>query len=157
MPQKTADSGNTESASRWRPILASQCDLHSARIAAQWWAASSLFPSSVARARSAARVRSAPRASRIYKISIRRCASPPPRPPRVPVPKDVLVSSHPRASSCPRSFGTPPIKSLEEGPSSQNKNKALRVALRAACTLKTPQGKLGSGYRRGKERFKSSL
>ena len=49
MPQKTADSGNTESASRWRPILASQCDLHSARIAAQWWAASSLFPPSVAR------------------------------------------------------------------------------------------------------------
>ena len=49
MPQKTADSGNTESASRWRPILASQCDLHSARIAAQWWAASSFFPPSVAR------------------------------------------------------------------------------------------------------------
>ena len=49
MPQKTADSGNTESASRWRPILASQCDLHVTRIAAQWWAASSFFPPSVAR------------------------------------------------------------------------------------------------------------
>ena len=34
-PQKTADFGNKESASL-RPISAWQCDLHSARIAAQW-------------------------------------------------------------------------------------------------------------------------
>ena len=32
-----------------RPIRAWRCELHSARIAAQWWAASSLFPSPVAR------------------------------------------------------------------------------------------------------------
>ena len=32
-----------------RPIPAWQCELHSARIAAQWWAVSSLFPPSVAR------------------------------------------------------------------------------------------------------------
>ena len=31
------------------PTHARQCELHSARVAAQWWAASSLFPPPVAR------------------------------------------------------------------------------------------------------------
>ena len=51
VPQKTANIGNKESAesAHMCRFLARQCELHSARIAAQWLAASSLFPSLVAR------------------------------------------------------------------------------------------------------------
>ena len=52
VPQKTANFGkkeSAESASRRRFLLARQCELHSARIAAQWVAAPTLSPSSVAR------------------------------------------------------------------------------------------------------------
>ena len=48
VPQETADFDNTEIGDM-SPIPALQCALHSARIAAPWGAASSLFPPSVVR------------------------------------------------------------------------------------------------------------
>ena len=61
VPHKTAEVGNKRPAesTTCRRLLARQCELHSARIAAQWRAASSLFPPTVARG--CAQLRPAPR------------------------------------------------------------------------------------------------
>ena len=61
-----AEFGNTESAesATCRRFLALQCELHSVRIAAQWWAASSPFPTPVARGRVTMIMRHPPSAAR---------------------------------------------------------------------------------------------
>ena len=69
-------------------------------------------------------------------------------------------------SSCPHILARPrvlaasarrPSRAWRRARPAKTKTKPFRVALCAARTLKTPQGKRSSGYRRGKERFKSSL
>ena len=71
-----------------------------------------------------------------------------------------LTSSSPHIRACPRVLAASarrPSRAWRRARPAKTKTKPFRVALRAARTLKTPQGKRSSGYRRGKERFKSSL